>query len=53
MHVDGSNGAVDHHDRTVGQRRQRTVGAAQDLVHAGVVDDADAQHVRRRADVGG
>ena len=32
---------------------ERTVGAAQDLVDAGVVDDADAQHVGRRADVGG
>ena len=44
----GVHGAVDHHDRTVGHRCEGAVGPAQHLVDAGVVDDADAEDVRRR-----
>ena len=45
------NGAVDHHDAARGHRRQRSVVAAEDLVDVGVVDDADAQDIRRGAEL--
>ena len=53
MHVEGRTVLWIDDDRTVGHGRQRTVGAAEDLVDAGIVDDADAQHVGRGAELGG
>ena len=52
-HVVGVDGAVHDDDRSVGHRGERAVGASQDLVDAGVVDDADAEHVGRRAELCG